>query len=261
MGDPVGGDVLEGGGPPRLGPPRLRLPPLGPRSRLAAGVAGALAAVLAVVLLQRGVTDPPVAAPPSPSDEAILGTPVPEPAVPPALPPASPLPRSGTATIPGFLDPVARWELFARTDTEIDRIRPRLGRVTRTAVPGLLSTGPVSFVVTPDRALIRPLDVVPGVDLRDGGRPRAMATTLSRAGQMFPGPDPEHLWVESDMGFVLRSLAGGPDTDRIELPVAGLTAPVTDDGAGRLLVPDPTGVYSVAPGPVRRISTGALLAV
>ena len=258
MGDPADGDVLEGGGPPRLGPGldlRFRPPRVGPRGRWAAGVAGALAAVVVVGLLQRNTPSPPVASP-SPTAE-LTGTPEPEPAV-----LAPPLPSStGSVTGPGFLDPAARWELFARTDTEIDRIQPRLAKVTRTAVPRLLSTGPVSFVVTSDRALIRPLDVVPGVDLRDGRPPRPMAMTLAQFGPMFPGPDPAHLWVQVSTSLVLRPLDGGPDTARIRLPADGSVELPVEDGAGNLLFPGPTGVYEGRPDGLHRISTGALLAV
>ena len=135
----------------------------GPRGRWVAGVAAGLAAVVVVTLLQRSALESPPAAAPSPS----AGTaPLPELVVPP---PASlpPLPSTGTTTGPGFLDPVALWELFARTDTEVARIQPRLARVTRTAVPPLQSTGPVSFLVTADRALIRPLAFVPGFEVPD----------------------------------------------------------------------------------------------
>jgi hypothetical protein len=206
-----------------------------------------------VALLQRNVGTPPVAAP-SPTVE-ITETPEPEPAV---LVPAVP---AGSLTTAGFLDPAAQWELFARTDTEIDRIQPRVARVTRTAVPRLLSGSPVSFVVTPDRALIRPLDVVPGVELSDGGPPRPMATALARDGLMFPGPDPGHVWVEVGRSLVLRPLGGGPDTARIRMPGDGSVESPVEDGAGGLLFAGPTGVYEGRPDGLHRISTGALLAV
>jgi hypothetical protein len=259
VGDPAGGDVLEGGGPPRPGPPRLRvpgrLPRLGPRGRWVTGIAAGIAAAVALTLLQRNAPAPPVAAP-SPS-AAEVGTPLPE----PAPVPAASLPRSGSMTGPGFLDPAARWELFARTDTEVDRIQPRLARVTRTAVPRLLSSGPVSFLVTPDRALIRPLDFVPGVELRDGRPARPMATTLSRSGPAFPGPDPDHVWVPSGTGLVLRPVDGGPDLARIPLPADAPAQLVIEDGSGHLLLPGPTGVYEMRPGGPHQLSPGALLAV
>jgi hypothetical protein len=180
------------------------------------------------------------------------------------LPPSAslpPLPTTGATTEPGFLDPVARWELFARTDTEVARIQPRLARVTRTAVPPLQSTGPVSFLVTADRALIRPLDLVPGVEVPDGRRARALAPALAPAGPMFPGPDPQHVWVPSGNAMVLRPLDGGPATARISLPSDTPPLLVVGDGAGYLLIPGTSGVYEARPGGVRRLSTGALLAV
>lgn len=232
----------------------MRPPRLGPRGRWAAGIGGTLAAVIVVSLLQRGAVDPPAAAP---SAAAEITTPAPEPAV-----LAPPLPSSsGSVSGPGFLDPVARWELFARTDTEIDRIQPRVATVTRTAVPPVLSTGPVSFVVTADRALIRPLDFVPGVDLRDGRPPRPMDAALSEAGVMFPGPDPDHVWVESGTALVLRPVDGGPDTARVPVPGDGTVEQPVEDGAGNLLFPGPTGVYAAGPEGLRRLSPGALLAV
>jgi hypothetical protein len=258
VGDPADGDVLEGGGPPRLGPGlnlRFRPPPLGPRGRWTAGIGGALAAVVVVALLQRHAVDPPPVAAPTSTVE-VTATPAPEPAV-----LAPPLPPSRSVTGPGFLDPAARWELFARTDTEIDRIQPRAARVTRTAVPRLLSTGPVSFVVTPDRALVRPLDFVPGVELRDGRPPRPIAATLAENGPMFPGPDPGHVWVASGPDLVLRPVGGGPDTTRVPQSGNGSLEPPVEDGAGGLLFPGPTGVYVPGRTGLRRISPGALLAV
>ncbi|HEY6741874.1 MAG TPA: hypothetical protein VI110_05890, partial [Lapillicoccus sp.] len=75
MGDPPDGDVLEGGDPPWLGPPRrlprlgrrLRPPRLGSRGRVVAGFAAALAAVVVVTLLQRGAPASLPAAASSPS--------------------------------------------------------------------------------------------------------------------------------------------------------------------------------------------------
>ncbi|MEU7779125.1 hypothetical protein [Micromonospora parva] len=42
------------------------------------------------------------------------------------------------------------------------------GRITTTAVPALRSGGPVSFLVGPDRVVIRPLEAVPGYVVPDG---------------------------------------------------------------------------------------------
>ncbi|HEV7654644.1 MAG TPA: hypothetical protein VGP36_07895 [Mycobacteriales bacterium] len=250
-------DVLEGGGPPRAGSPRrlprFRPPRLGPRGRWVAGIGAGLTAVLAITLLQRTAPEPVPVAAPSPS--APIAAPEPAPAL------APPLPATGSSIGPGFLDPVAKWELFARTDTEVDRIQPLLARVTRTAVPRLLSTGPVSFLVTADRALVRPLDVVPGYEVPDGRPAREMPTALSPHGPVFPGPDPGHIWVPSGSSLVLRALDGGPDVARIVLPEDEPYQLVVVDGGGTLLVPGTSGVYEARPDGLRKLSTGALLAV
>jgi hypothetical protein len=232
---------------------------MGPGGRWVAGVAAGLVAVVVVTLLQRSALESPPAAGPSPSAETAVA-PLPELVVPP---PASlpPLPSTGTTTGPGFLDPVARWELFARTDTEVARIQPGLARVTRTAMPRLRSTGAVSFLATANRALIRPLDYVPGFEVPDGGPARAMSPALAQSGPMFPGPDPEHVWVPSGNAFVLRPLDGGPATARVALPAGTPPVQVVSDGAGSLLLPGTGGVYEAGPGGLRRLSTGALLAV
>ena len=68
-----------------------------------------------------------------------------------------------------LLGVTGRWELFARGAEEVVRIEPAGGRITRTAVPALLSGAPVSFVVTPDRAVVRSIDQVPGDGVLAGG--------------------------------------------------------------------------------------------
>ena len=61
--------------------------------------------------------------------------------------------------------------------------------------------------------------------------------------------------------LVLRPLDGGPDTVRVPLPAGVPPQLVVGDGAGHLLVPDTSGVYEARPEGLRRVSTGALLAV
>lgn len=141
------------------------------------------------------------------------------------------------------------------------RIQPRLARVTRTAVPPLRSTGPVSFLVTADRALIRPLDFVLGFEVPDGRPARAMVPALAQSGPIFPGPDPGHVWVPSGNAFVLRPPDEGPTTARIALPADVLPLLVVGDGAGYLLFPGTSGVFEARPEGLRRLSTGELLAV
>jgi hypothetical protein len=80
------------------------------------------------------------------------------------------------------------WELFGRSDGEVIRVQPARGRITRTRVPALASTGPVTFVVTATSAMIRPIDSVPGLLVPDGHPARQMPTDVSTGGPLFPGP-------------------------------------------------------------------------
>src|ERR1022692_5095392 len=55
----------------------------------------------------------------------------------------------------------AGWELFGWGSGEVVRIQLAAGRITRTTVPPLQSTGPVTFLTGPHQVIIRPLDFVP----------------------------------------------------------------------------------------------------
>jgi hypothetical protein len=64
------------------------------------------------------------------------------------------------------------------------------GRITTTAVPALRSGGPVSFLVGPDRVVIRPLEAVPGYGVPDGEAATEMtANSPQGSGAARPGPD------------------------------------------------------------------------
>jgi hypothetical protein len=154
------------------------------------------------------------------------------------------------------------WELFGRGDGAVVRIQLALGRITRTTVAALQSSGPVSFIAVADGAIIRPLDYVPGYVIPDGQPARDMSARLSDGGPVFPGPDLNHIWVESgDNGhttMVLASLDGRVRQKSIPVP-EGLF-PVAD-GAGYLLLVGAHGVDDARGGRLHRVSTGSLLAV
>jgi hypothetical protein len=161
---------------------------------------------------------------------------------------------------PHMLGVTADWELFARGAHELVRIEPATGRVTRTPVPRLMSTGPVSFIVGPDRAVIRPLDYVPGYQVIDGERARSLPSALRAGGLILPGPKPATVWLPNPRGSVLRlvRLTGRPTDISIRLPndVGWLPIP---DGSGYVLG-GPPGVWRARPDGVTQISRGALLA-
>jgi hypothetical protein len=156
----------------------------------------------------------------------------------------------------------AGWELLGRGPGVGVRIEFARGRVTRTAVPVLQSTGPVSFVAGAGQAVIRPLDDVPGYLVRDGHPARGLPGGLDR-GFVFAGPQPGQLWVQAGSGRHSSMFLVGPDGGRtgLSIPVpAGYPWALSSDGSGYLLFGDGRGVYDARPGVLRRITTGAVAA-
>jgi hypothetical protein len=178
------------------------------------------------------------------------------------------LPRARPAgmgeTGPRLLGLRANWELFGYGPGWVVRIQFASGRITQTAVPPVLSSGPVSFVVGPHQAIIRPLDFVPGYLVPDGRPAHLLPGALGSGGTVIPGPQPGTAWVQAGfqvtsmplvrmdgtkVGVFLRLPSGGP---RLAIP----------DGRGYALVGvgDPAGLYDVRPGGFHRIA-GMLAAV
>ena len=127
------------------------------------------------------------------------------------------------------------WELFGAGPGVLIRIQWAAGRVTRTAIPVLQSTGPVFFVVGPHQAIIRPLDFVPGYLVPDDHLARTLPATLGTAGQAFPGPRPGQVWVQSGFGaetvMSLVTMSGARIGPSIRLP-ADVGYGAVPDGRG-----------------------------
>jgi len=155
----------------------------------------------------------------------------------------------------------ARWELFANGPGVLLRIRLAAGVITRTAVPAQMSSGPVFFVVGPRQAIIRPLDFVPGYLVPDGRPARPLPAALGRAGNAFPGPRTDQLWVRTGFGAdnVMSPVtyAGRRAGGSVTFPgsLANLAVP---DGRGYFLVQDDGTVYDISPGRQRRVASGTL---
>jgi hypothetical protein len=156
------------------------------------------------------------------------------------------------------------WELFGRGDRQVVRIELARGRVTTSTVPVLLSTGPVSFVVTADRALVRPIDRVPGYMVPDGRPVVPMPSSLSQFGPAFAGPRPGTVWVQSGDGphavMQLRAVDGGPVLATIRVPEPNGLWEMTSDSTGYLLLRLTGGYYHATSSGLRLITRGALLA-
>lgn len=158
----------------------------------------------------------------------------------------------------------AGWELFGLGPNEVVRIQFALGRITRTDYPGLQSDGPVSFVIGPGQAVIRPWDYVPGFVVPDGHPARRLPVALSRGGPVLPGPDPEHVWVEAGNNSRTAMALVGLDgrATGTSLPIGGQGGDlISSDGQGYLLITSTGGVYDVRPARTHRVTTGTILAV
>jgi hypothetical protein len=185
----------------------------------------------------------------------------------PTVRPVPPVVRSAPQVINvghRLLGVTAGWELFGYGPDQVVRIEFAQGRIVRTAVPPLLSNGPLSFAVGPSQVIIRPLDLVPGYLVPDGHLARALTGVLSHGGTLIPGPRPGTAWYQGD--FQARSLAlvredGTGTGTSLRLPGRGRWQ-VFPDGRGYALA---FGVrtgepYDVTPRGVRRIA-GMLAAV
>jgi hypothetical protein len=156
------------------------------------------------------------------------------------------------------------WELFGYAPGKVVRIQFASGRVTQTAVPPVMSGGPVSFVVGPHEAVIRPLDFVPGYLVPDGRPARLLPGALDTGGTVIPGPQPGTAWVQA--GFQVTSMPlvrmdGTATGVSLRLPPGGPWQ-ATADGRGGVLVVDYSGAISddVRPGGFRRVA-GTVTAV
>jgi hypothetical protein len=176
-------------------------------------------------------------------------------------PPAGPVIVTGAGH--RLLGVTAGWELFGRGPRQVVRIQLADGRLTRTAVPPVQSTGPVFFVVGPGQVIIRPLDSVPGYLVPDGHPARSLPALFSQGEVLVPGPSPRQVWVQAGSGGHLSvSLARVDGTQTgvfIRLPAGGPWL-ITPDGRGYLLLYGPGSFYDARPGVLRRIS-GTVTAV
>jgi hypothetical protein len=153
---------------------------------------------------------------------------------------------------------------LARTTDEVVRIQLRAGSITRTAIPGLDSGGPVSFVVGAHAVIILPIDVVPGYFVADGEVAQPVSGRLDKAdgGYAFPGPDGNHLWITVGPGgnqhLELVSFDGMPAGFSIPLP--SIAVPVASDGTGDVLVDTSNGISLARPDGLSQLAGGTLLA-
>jgi hypothetical protein len=164
-----------------------------------------------------------------------------------------------------LLGVTARWELLGWGPSGVVRIQLARGRITQTPIPPLASTGPVSFVVTPTLAIVRPLDFVSGYEVANQRPSRLLPGLLGQGGPLIPGPDPAHLWVVPEglhhAVMTLVGLDGQPAGASVQLPANDpMSVTATTDGRGYALLAGTGGVYDTGPSGLRWVA-GSIAAV
>lgn len=231
--------------------------------------------VVAVVLHPRAplATPTPVPPPPTPvPTQSVVSrtaatTQTPRPSTLPLLTDPAPVSPRTTDLNGPVLGITAGWELFGLGPDSMVRIELAKGRLTRTAVPGLRSGGSVDFLVGPDRAVIRPLDFVPGFAIEDGRNATDLAGALDHGGPLIPGPDAGHVWADtaaqgSQDVMTLVDWQGRLTPTHFVVPTGWPSVVgATSDGAGNVLLTAPDGAtYQARPDGRRLVTAGTVLA-
>jgi hypothetical protein len=240
-----------------VGPPIGRHRGQNLRRWFLAGLAAALAAVAVITAAGRSLDESAdqggrINAPPWASDTPTQQSHRPSPGPPVVL--AGPtLPNAGN------------WEVYGRSGTEVVRLQFGSGRMTRTPVPQLDTSGRVTFLATRTGVLARPVRPAPGYQVRDGAPAQPLPPSLGRGGLILPGPEPDQVWITSTSRFssraemLLASLSSGWVRVQAGLP-ARTYGPVRADGAGSYYVGSTGGTYLRVPGGYQRVSAGTVLA-
>ena len=226
----------------------------GPPSRRALLVAGGLVVVaggVAVVASRRSAT-PPTPPTPSPSPSALAS-----PSTTAQRSPSTPVAITDLGR--PLLGVTAGWDLFALGDDALVRIHLATGHIARSPLPAL-GNGPVSLVPARGRLLIHPPDSRLGYVVPDDLPVTTMPPPLNSDGPLLPGPDADHVWVQTLPGQMsLVTLAGKPAG--LDLTVPPYLSPGIADGSGYVLFEGVGGLYRGGRGGLQRVTTGQLIGV
>ena len=150
------------------------------------------------------------------------------------------------------------WELFGLDADRVVAIQLARGRVIQTALPPPEGSGPVSFIVGPSSAIVRPLDNVPGYLIPDSQPAQRLTGILARGGLLLPGPRPGQEWdnVGGANSLVLVGADGRTTSTRIILPNPGWPSQAAmPDGRGNILVASNSGMqYDARPHSLRPVA-------
>ena len=150
------------------------------------------------------------------------------------------------------------WELFGLNADSVVAIQLARSRVVETALPPPLGSGPVSFIVGPRSAIVRPLDNVPGYLVPDGQPAQPLTGLLARGSLLLPGPRPGEEWDTAGVAnsLVLVGADGHTTSTHIKLPNPGWPSQAAmPDGRGDILVASNSGSqYDAGPHWLRPIT-------
>ena len=143
------------------------------------------------------------------------------------------------------------WELFGLAADSVVAIQLARGRVIRTTLPPPEGSGPVSFIVGPRSAIVRPLDNVPGYLVPDSQPAQPLTGILARGGQLMPGPRPGQEWdIAGASSLVLIGANRRPTSTRITLPNGNWPwGSAMSDGRGDVLVASDSSGQQFDAGP------------
>ncbi len=163
-----------------------------------------------------------------------------------------------------LLGVTSHWTLYGLGANLVVRIELSNGRITTTQLPSLASDGPITLLANSAGAIVRPWDVETSFIVPDGQPAASLSAEFSRGGASFPGPDSSHVWVQSgDLAsetLILVDLSGKATGATIPSPANG-AGPNASDETGGVIYSGAGGVYDAQPSGLKRITTGAVLAI
>jgi hypothetical protein len=156
------------------------------------------------------------------------------------------------------------WQLFGLGREVLVRADLASSEVTRTRTPPL-GNSQIFLVPGRRRLVVRPVDTPGGWLVRDDEPPSALPSSLAGVGPVLPGPDLDHVWIQTfDQGSTSMALvnADGWGSLPVVVPVPQFaTAGPISDGAGGLLFEGVGGMYRVSPAGELTVSMAMVLAV